>query len=166
MVSHSLIPPRPIFHKDFFNINMLSSKEIPLQSPWSSAMPHVLSQHLILKDILLTKMFIHAPISVIFAIAIAPGIDQSSCHKYPFFSYTQAIQTSTTLIIRQLFSWRHKWSVTSQLIDLNEWSIYPSAFVQIYVHINMREKNPWHQNVVGRQLYNCVWYILMWLGSW
>ena len=56
------------------------------------------------------------------------------------------------------FWWRHNRPVTSQLIDPIMLPNYPLELIGIYVHINTQKKNPWHKDVVDRQMYNCVWY--------
>ena len=54
------------------------------------------------------------------------------------------------------FWWRHNGSVTSQLIDPIKWPNYPLHINGIYVHKTPTTKNPWHKDVVDRQMYNCV----------
>ena len=52
------------------------------------------------------------------------------------------------------FSGRHNGPVTSQYTDRIKWPNYPVELIGIYVHTT---KNPWHKDVVDRQIYNCVW---------
>ena len=61
------------------------------------------------------------------------------------------------------FWWRHNGPVTSQLTDRIKWPNYPVELIGIYVHINTHNKESLTQNVVDRQMYNCVWYFCTYL---
>ena len=57
------------------------------------------------------------------------------------------------------FWWRHYGPVTSQLTDPIKWPNHPLEFIVIYVHIYIHTtKNPWHKDVIDRQMYDCVGY--------
>ena len=55
------------------------------------------------------------------------------------------------------FWWCHNGPVMLQLTNQIKWPNYPLELIGIYVHINTT-KNPWHKDVVGRWMYNCIWY--------
>ena len=50
------------------------------------------------------------------------------------------------------FWWRHIEPVTSQLTNPEKWPNHSLELIGIYVHT----KNPWHKDVVDRQMYDCV----------
>ena len=59
------------------------------------------------------------------------------------------------------FWWRQKGPVTSQLTDPIKWPNYLLELIVMYVHTNTH--NHWLKDVVDRQMYNCVWYLYIYL---
>ena len=58
---------------------------------------------------------------------------------------------------------RHNGPVTSQLTDPIKWPNYLLELMGIYVHIKLTTKNPWHKDIIDRQMYNCIWYLCRYL---
>ena len=56
------------------------------------------------------------------------------------------------------FWWRHNGPVTTQLTDPIKWPNQPLELIEIFEHINTHNKESLTQDVVDRQMYNCVWY--------
>ena len=53
--------------------------------------------------------------------------------------------------------------MTSQLTDTTKWPTSALELIGIYVHISTHNKESLTQRCVDPQMYNCVWYICIWI---